>query len=349
MDAVNLGLSALATISILAVVPLLSLLQQRLVGRPMTGLWPGVGMASGVGSLVTLAIVWITGFTGISALLAPPFVALGALFAVIATSPIRQRSLFAQAVFSGVMAALVFTPVFMAFAGVAFQFLFTKVGLLDFGAALPVFVAAGGAGLGVYALEHGGPVEAAGRIRWWPLTWVLLLLWVAWIGWLVGIELAIDESTGIIVSNAVLMPIAGAVAGVVIERVRHRANTPRGLAVGFLGGAMAATASCAFLDTGFAVMTALVAGAVSVVLSPSAESAGSKSILATAVIASGTGLLLLGLFATNLAAVYTGQPEVFFGQLGAVVGFGVYAFLVGAGLWLLLRGQDKRWDTRSRW
>ena len=80
MDAVNLGLSALATISILAVVPLLSLLQQHLVGRSMTGLWPGVGIASGVGSLVTLAIVWITGFTGISALLAPPFVALGALY-----------------------------------------------------------------------------------------------------------------------------------------------------------------------------------------------------------------------------------------------------------------------------
>ena len=348
MDAVNLGLSALATISILAIVPLLSLLQQHLVGRSMTGLWPGVGIASGVGSLVTLAL-WTTGFTGIPVLLAAPFVALGALFAVIATSPSRQRSLFGQAVFSGVMAALVFTPAFTAVVGSAFQFLFTKVGLLDIGAALPVFVAAGGAGLGVYALEHGGPVEAAGRIRWWPLSWILLLLWLAWIGWLAGLELAIDEFTGIIVGNAVLMPIAGAVAGVLMERIRHRTNTPRGLAVGFLGGAMAATASCAFLDTGFAVMTALVAGAVAVVLSPSAESAGSKPILATAVIAGGTGLLCLGLFATNLAAVYTGQPEVFFGQFGAVVGFGVYAFLVGAGLWLLLRGQDKRWGTRSRW
>jgi Amt family ammonium transporter len=339
MDAVNLGLSALATISVLAVVPLVSLLQQRLIGRATTGLWPGMALAAGSGGIVSL-VLWAVRITGIPVLFAAPITALGALFAVVATSPLRSRSLVVQALFSAIATALVFVPAAMAVFGSAFNSLFTSAGLIDLGASLPAFVAAGAAGLGVLVLERGAAREAAVGIRWWPVIWPLLLVWIAWIGWLVGIELAIDASTGVLFVNTILMPVAGAVGGVVVERIRHRSNTPRGLALGFLGGAIAATAACAFLEPALAVVTGLIAGALCSLPTSSGANAGSKSILVTAIVAGGTSLLLLGFFARNLAFIYTGQPELFFGQLAAVFGCAVYAFAVGTGLWWPLRRLD---------
>lgn len=347
MDAVNLELSALATTSVLAVVPLVSLLQQRMAGRTMAGLWPGVAVTAGLGGIVSLA-VWATGFTGIPPLLAAPITALGALFAVIATSPLRERSLLVQALFSAIATALIFVPAAIVVFGSTFDFLFTSAGLLDLGASLPAFVAAGSAGIGILVVERGATREVRTRIRWWPVIWPLLLLWIAWIGWLVGLELAIDASTGIIFSNAILMPIAGAIAGMVVERIRHRANTARGLGLGFLGGGIAATAACAFLEPTLAVVTALIAGALCSLPSPSHSNAGSKSIVVSAVIAGGSSLLLLGFFAKDLSFIYTGQPEVFFGQLGAVAASAIYAFAIGAVLWWLLRRLDRRKHSLQR-
>ncbi len=343
MDAINVELSALATISVLAVIPLLSVLRRRLVARTMTGLWPEVAVAAGVGAIVSLAL-WSMRFTGIPPLFSAPITALGALFAVIATSPLRVRSLPVRALISAVVTALVFVPAAIAVFGSAFNFLFTSAGFIDLGASLAVFVAAGGVGLGILVVERGVPGDGDDRPRWWAVIRPLLLLWIAWIGWLVGLELAIDDSTRIILFNAILMPLAGTVAGVVVERIRHRANTSRGLALGFLGGAIAATAACAYLEPPLAAITALIAGALCALPSPSGSNGGSKSIVTAAVFAGASSLLLLGLFAKDLSFIYTGQPEVFFGQLAAVAGAGAYGFAIGAGLCFLLR----RFEGRRR-
>ncbi|MET4780162.1 hypothetical protein [Glaciihabitans sp. UYNi722] len=338
MDVMNLGLSALATISVLAVVPLLALLQQRLAGHSMSGLWPGIVLSAGLGGLVALAF-WASGVSGIPALIAGPITGLGALFASVATSPLRYHSRLVQGLFSAISTGLVFLPASVAVFGSAFDFLFTSAGLIDLGASLPEFVAAGSVGIGAFVFQRRSEVTTV-RMRWWPVVSLIAALWFAWIGWLVGLELAIDDSTSTIVLNAILMPVVGVIAGLAVERIRHRSTTPRGLALGFLGGAIAAAATCAFLEPTLAVITAMIAGGLSTLLTPSSRGAGAKAILATALIAGGSSLLLLGFFAKDLAFIYTGQPEVFFGQLAAVAASAVLGFLVGATLWWLLRRLD---------
>jgi hypothetical protein len=49
------------------------------------------------------------------------------------------------------------------------------------------------------------------------------------------------------------------------------------------------------------------------------------------------GIVLLGVLAQNVSFIYTGQPEVVFGQLLTVVLAAVLAAIMGGALWAGLR------------
>ena len=338
MDIGNLGMSAAATVLVLAVIPLLSLLQQRLSGRNVSGRWPGIVYIAAVGALVTV-VGFSLGVGRIPPLLFAPFVALGALFAVIASSPIVSSSArrLPTLLFSASSTAFVFVPVSIIAFGSTFDPFGTGLGVIDLGGSLPALVAAGAAGLGVVWVERGSQDVAGGRAGSRSVLWPALALWGVWIGWLVGFELVIDEATPLILTNAVLMPVAGASASALVERLKRRSNTTTGLVTGLLAGLAAATPACAYLLPPLAILTALLAGAVCALLPRDGAHSGMNIVLGTCLVAASLGGVLLGALATNLGYIYTGQPEVLLGQLLSVVVTATLAFVVGAGLWAALR------------
>lgn len=331
MDVASAALSALATLSILVVAAVLFLLGGRLSAAERRS-----AALTGAAGMLTVLGAWATGITGIPPAFAAPVVALGALFAVIATSGRLAAPL--RAILGAVVLSLVvFVPLAMVTFGVVGASLFTSAGIIDLGAALPALIGAGAVSAGFSLVERRSLAARQTPLASGP-TWrrlaLLPLLWGAWIGWLVGFELALDASTPIIATNAMVLPAAALIAGVAMERIRHRANTPAGTAIALLSGLAAATPACAFLEPQLAVLVGLVVGAISALL-PRRD--WPTRIGLTVAVSASISFVLLGLLAKDFGFIYTGQPEVSFGQLAAVLLGGGLGLAVGVVARLVMR------------
>lgn len=321
MDVASAALSALATLSILVVAATLF----RLGGRSGAAERRSAALAGAAGMLTILG-AWATGLTGIPPAFAAPVVALGALFAVIVIGGRLEEP--TRAIFASVALSLaVFLPLAMVTFGTLATSLFTSAGIIDLGAALPALIGAGAASAGFSLVERRSMVAGPrGKGLTWRRLALLPLLWGAWIGWLVGFELALDSSTPIIATNAVVLPAAALIAGVAMERIRHRTNTPAGTTIALLSGLAAAAPACAFLEPPLAVLVGLVVGAISALL-PRRDWPTRLGL--TVAVSAAISFVLLGLLAKNFGFIYTGQPEVTFGQLGAVLLGGGLGLAVG--------------------
>ncbi|HAM26606.1 MAG TPA: hypothetical protein DCP11_07820 [Microbacteriaceae bacterium] len=335
MTATSVWLGVLAAASILVALVRFTVLQGRFAGATPRGSWGRVAVTAVIGAAVTLALV-VFRAPGIAPLFAAPIAALGAFFAVVSSSPVRVASRRSMSVYWYAAAATAFAalPATIVVFGTSFDPFATGLGYLDLGGALPGLVSAGSAGSAILWLQRrdAGPAVEA-KVSWWSALRPAAALWAAWIVWLVGLELAIDSKTPIILTNAILMPISAAAAASVIERVSHRANTPLGLVTGLVAGLAAATPACAFLDPRLGVLVALIAGGVCALL----PRRGPAYFLGPMVVGAGLGLILIGGLATNVSFIYTGQPEVLLGQVVGVLGAAVWSFAVSASLWALFR------------
>jgi Amt family ammonium transporter len=335
MTATSVWLSVVGAVAILAAGAFFTLLQTRLAGRSSRGLWSGVAVVAAIGAAAGLLLVALRP-PGFAPLYIAPIAALGAFFAVVVTSPIRgaaPRSL-PVLVFAALTTVLVALPALATVFGTWFDPLGTGLGFIDIGAGLPVLVAAGSGGMAVLWIERRSGARVAAPVEsWGSVLRPTLALWAAWLGWLVGLELAIDSHTPVILLNAVLMPLAGALAGALVERVRDRANTPIGLVTGLLGGLAAATPAAANLEPAIGAVVGALSGAVCLLL----PRRGCDGLLPTVTVGAGIGLVLIGGVATDVSFIYTGQPEVLMGQALAVIATAVWAFVVCGILWMLLR------------
>jgi hypothetical protein len=226
MNAVSVGFSALAAASILLTIPPFTLLQRRIFVGESTG-GRSVALVAATGAVV-VALGWATHAVPIPGLLVAPVIALGALFATIATSTMPAASGGRTLVFAAIATAAVFLPFMVLVFGIVFDPFGTQLGVIDLGGGIPALVAGGATALGV-SLVGGRPSRRAGPgpgIR--SLLWPTLLLWVAWIGWLVGLELAADDMVPIILTSVVVMPAVAGAAGSLVERLRFRRTTASG-------------------------------------------------------------------------------------------------------------------------
>lgn len=339
MTATSVWLSVIGAAAILASGVFFTVVQNRLVGRSSRGLWSGVAVIAAIGAAVGLVLVVLRP-PGVAPLFTAPIAALGAFFAVVVTSPARRASArsLPVLVFAALATGFVAVPALATVFGTWFDPFGTGLGFIDLGAALPALVAAGGGGVAVLWIERRSEARVAAPVAaplesWWRVLWPTLAMWAAWSGWLVGLELAIDSHTPVILLNAILMPLAGALAGALVERVRDRANTPLGLVTGVVGGLAAATPACANLEPALGVVVAALSGAVCLLL----PRPGSATLLPTLFVGGGIGLVLIGGLATDVSFIYTGQPEVLMGQALAVIAAGAWSFAACAILWALLR------------
>ncbi|WP_394770039.1 hypothetical protein [Lacisediminihabitans sp.] len=335
MTTTSVWLSVLGAVAILASGAFFTLLQNRLSGRSSRGIWSGVAVIAAIGAATGLVLVALRP-PGFAPLYIAPIAALGAFFAVVVTSPIRRAATLSPPVlvFAALATALIALPALATVFGTWFDPFGTGLGFIDIGAALPALVAAGSGGMAVLWIERRAGARVAAPVEpWGRVLWPTLAMWAAWLGWLVGLELAIDSHTPLIMLNALLMPLAGALAGALVERVRDRANTPLGLVTGLVGGLAAATPACANLEPAIGVVVGALSGAVCLLL----PRRGSDGLLPTLSLGAAIGLVLIGGLATDVSFIYTGQPEVLMGQALAVIAAAVWSFVVCAILWTLLR------------
>jgi ammonia channel protein AmtB len=340
-ERMSAALAALSTVGALATAVLLSLLAASLAGKRQN--WTAVGLQGGIAILVTAA-AWLTGVTGIPVVFLAPVIALGGLFGVVVTLAHRERSFgeIAGAIFAGILTAIVYVPLVSIVFTLWYDPLATGIGLLDFGAALPTEVAAGSAALAVVLVARSEPRVVGVPVAWPRLVFPTIGLVIAWLAWLIGLEL--DQLTPLTVGNIVLMAFSGAVASALVERARFRTNTLAGTILGLLAGLAAATPAAGYLLPGLAVVTALVAGAVCALATGRASLTPSRRVATVLMLGGATSLLLLGFLAKDVSFIYTGQPELFFGQVFSIVIAGVGGFGLGTLVWLAIRrvGRPRR-------
>ena len=335
MDAVSLGFSALAIVSILAVTVLLALVEKRVAPAD----WARTVLVAGAGGTI-VTIACSIELVVLPLLLVGPLAALGALFATLATSLMTTESVPKRLVVAAAATALVFLPVASTVFGTLFDPFGTRLGVIDLGGALPTLVAGGAVAVGTALVCRPLDTVRSSRAEGWTSVVPSVLVWFAGVGWVVGLELAADDMVPIIVVSALVIPAVAAAAAFIVERLRFRRTTASGVITGLLAGVAAAVPACAFVTPSLGAAIGLVAGAVSALL-PDRLSAWPAVTLA---VGAAISVVLLGAFGTNIGYIYTGQPELVLGQvfitLASIAGGG----LAGAGFgWLL-----QRWPSPDR-
>lgn len=350
MTATSVWLSAIGAVAVLASGAFFTVVQNRLAARRPRSHWAGVAAIAAIGAAAGLVLVplrppWL------APLFIAPVVALAAFFALVVTSPARrvQTRALPVLIFAAVATTFVALPALATVFGTWFDPFGTGLGFIDIGAALPALVAAGSGGVAVLWIERRSEArvaaaDAAPSESWWRVLWPTLAMWAAWLAWLVGLELAIDSHTPVILLNAILMPLSGALAGALVERVRDRVNTPLGLVTGLVGGLAAATPACANFEPILGTVVGALSGAVCLLLPRRA----SATLLPTVSVGAAIGLVLIGGLATDVSFIYTGQPEVLMGQGVAVIAAAAWSFAVCGALWALLRriGRSRAAEAR---
>lgn len=225
---------------------------------------------------------------------------------------------------------LIFLPLSVAVFGGNGIWLYDVVGSLDFGGALALTI-----GTGTFAMVLavlGGNRQASSR----PLALRgAMILALAALASVVGMELRLDDLTPAIALNAIMTPAVALLAAGGIERIMRGVNTREGLAAGALAGTAASIAACAYLETVSALLLGLLVGSLAEVAFRGVSAAWR---LATPLLIGGvTGMLFLGIFALGPGFVYSGQPVLFLNQAVVVAVALVYAGVVAVAMLLPLR------------
>lgn len=296
--------------------------------------------ASALGSGISLAVVAIVGIVDVPAPLVGPIVGIGAIAAAVVMPPTARPgpTWTRRAIFAVLVSTLIATPVAVA--------LFAPDGLLqiafqtlDLAGALPALHVAALAGGIVLWTQRRQPREPTGRRTWRSVTFVALVGWTLWIGWLVGMELAIDDVTPRIVVGAIVTPVLSASTWLLVQRLRHDETTREGAIAGLVAGLAAITSACGYVDLVGAAVIGVVSGALGSVVAHSlmTRAAPVARLLPIALaIGSGTGIVALGIFSTRIGLAYTGQPELLFGQVASLLAVAAYSGVISLVLWRLV-------------
>ena len=325
----------------------------------LTGAWQGVAGIRSVAAGAAHSVVGWLGWLGLAGILRPdidpllvlPLTGLAGVAAVLATTPARllghgaPRTLAYAAIWS----VLVFGPVAVSVFS-ADGFLASELATVDLAGALPVLVAGGCGGLAVLVVDRRRVERSRGRTPGLVLLGIFACVWALWLLWLVGMELAIDEITGLIIANTLVTPIASAAAWLVVQRIQHAKTTPSAAVGGLLCGLVAIAPGSGNLSTVGALLTGIVAGALcSLVGYGAARRTGNFLWLVVTILLGGGGLGigLIGAFATRTGIVFTGQPEALLGQFASVLIVTVYAGAASLACWFAVSRSGRRSAARA--
>lgn len=260
--------------------------------------------------------------------------------AIVGVAVASRITLRAWLVFTVLWSALVLYPVGYAVFALDDGWATGVLGVIDFGGALPVGVAAGAAAAGVL-LACGRDEHRPPGGRSFPAIAIGgALVWVGWLGLTTGSEGAVDAYTGLIAFNAFLASAAGCLAWMAVDRVLLRRPTTTSALCGAFSGLVAVTPASGVLTLGWALLLGAIAAlacATMVDLAARARFGASMTLIVIVVVASLVGLLYIGLFATGGGMVDSGNFDLFTAQGIAGLSVLIASFVVSVCLALALR------------
>jgi ammonia channel protein AmtB len=347
---IHIGLTVVASVAILAVIPALSVQYREFLDR--TGLRSSLGLTVLIASSSLLIWLLVSFFVpGVwTSPLEYPTAALAAVAGFLASLTVRDTTShpLPAALFAAGWTALVFVPI-------AIVVLFpTSVGIpltagpLDLGGALPVQVAVGAGALVVLTVARRWAVEDRSHVR--PRSWALLLsglvIWAGWLLGFVGLELMIDSViTPRIILNTLIAPVLGIVGWLIAQRIVSATTTAGGAVAGLFSGIVAISAGSAYFTPLWAGLTGLVAGlATSLFVSRRIRATGRHAwfLVGAHLLAASVGLLMVGIFGLGLGLVYNGQPTLLQVQFVSIVAVVVWSGTISLLLWLAVRQSARR-------
>ena len=232
---------------------------------------------------------------GASRMLYLPVAVLAAIAAFIATIAVRAAGArpASTVVFAFVWSALVFAP--------AAVVSFTRIGPLelvgiapiDHGGSLAANVAPGAAALAVLVVSRGSRRRLA-DIPFGLSVAAVVVLCLAWLGWLVWAELAVDAATPAIVLNGLVGAAGGMLGWLVVQRIRHQATTVTGVGAGLISGLIAIAAGAPLFTPVAAAAGGIIAGAFAALVSFDAVRRTRRpqwTVVGTHLVAGGLGVI----------------------------------------------------------
>lgn len=262
-----------------------------------------------------------------------PIAVLGAIAAFLAA--VLPRTLGAGTsrviVFTLVWSSIVFVP--------AAVISFGMLTALDHGGSLAVNVAPGASALALLLLGGGRTSRLQAMTLPLGVAGVAAVV-LGWIGWLVGSELAIDDTTAGIVFAGLLGAVGGVGGWLIVQRLAHQATTLNAVAAGTISGVVAITAGAPLFTPISAVLTGLLAGGAAGLVTMDRALASRRpqwSIAGTHLLAGGIGVVVIGIAGSGVGFIFTGQPVLALSQLAAVLVVAGGSFVVSILLWLVVR------------
>jgi Amt family ammonium transporter len=220
-------------------------------------------------------------------------------------------------------------------------------GFVDFGGALPLLASAAAfvllAWLPAGVHEH-APVMDAGASR--RAIVAIVVVWVAFAGWLAHLESVVDEYIPRILLSAAVGPTAAALGWLLVDRLRevHRPVT-RSLGLGLVAGIAASLPGAVSVGLPWSPMVGALAGAMgALVFSTAAASrAGLASRWALALLlATAVGFLAPAVSGEAVGVLFTARWAGLSAPVVAFLGVTLFAMLVSAPVWVLVRRHASR-------
>ncbi|MCU1440428.1 MAG: hypothetical protein JWP85_1425 [Rhodoglobus sp.] len=278
-----------------------------------------------------------------------PIAAVAGVAAYLATIAVRAGGggVAVAIAFALAWSALVFVPTaIMSFAP------FASTGLLgiepvDHGGSLAMNVASGAAALGVLlATGSRAPRLRTATIGRTTGVIAVVVLCAGWLTWLAAAELAVDDVTPSILLNGVVGALGGAAGWLAVQRIRHQSTTLTAVAAGLVSGLVSVTAGAPLFTPVSAAAAGILAGAAACIFTLRRVGATRRQqwfIVGSHLIAGGVGIGVLGLLASNMGFLFTGQLSLIANQVLGTVLVAAYSTLVSFVLWWVL----KRFPVRA--
>lgn len=305
--------------------------------------------AAGTGIIAWLVLAPLFA-TSVMGSLYLPIAALGGVAAFLATLAVRGTG-------AGILVTLLFgllwsVVVFVPSAVLSFSTLPGPFGLepVDHGGSLAVNVAGGAAALGVLLAGSKSRRPRSATIHLSSGVIAVVALCAGWIGWLASAELALDDVTPAIVLNGVVGALGGAAGWLAVQRIRHQRTTLSAVAAGLVAGLVSITAGAPLFTPVSAAAAGILSGAAACAFTLSRVSASRRQqwfIVGSHLIGGAAGLFLLGLLASGVGFVFTGQLLLIQNEVFSAALVAVYSTAVSFLLWSVLKRVVARSPVRT--
>jgi hypothetical protein len=327
---------------------LVAALAVMLLVRPVLGgrmAWPALA-ATGATAVVTIVVGRLLGVASLEFLIGIAVFALPVLLLLEGAAVASGADTFARWLLMLTWGAVVFPASALVPLLLTRGCLAPDCGFEDFGGTLPLVVSS--AAFVLLAWLPVGVQERAELDRASNRRAVIagLVLWAATVVWLAHLEGVVDVYTPRILLAAVVGPAAGAVGWLVVDVLRDtRRSTGRSLMLGLVAGLVATLPGAVSVGLPWSAIVGVLAGGLaSLVYSlRGSRTAGLATRWGTAIlVAAAVGFLAPPISGDTVGVIFAARAAVLIAPILVFFGVAVFAIVVSAPVWVLVRRHAAR-------